>query len=342
MVDTADLMEARRAVLQKYLRGEFAQAPASPRAIPRRPPGSPIPLSFGQEQLWFLTHLAPEVPAYNEAYTVCLPGPLDVAALERSFNEIIRRHEIWRTTFPTVDGQPVQVIHPAPTLRLPVVDLRELPVAGREAEALRRATEEARQPFDLAHGPLLRATLMQLDEADYRLYLTLHHAICDGVSIYNVFLPELATVYQAFARSQPSPLPEPPLQYADFAYWQRERLQGAEHTAHLAYWREQLAGPLPVLQLPTDHTRPAQQSFRGALQRLALSRRLTAALKALSQREGVTLFMTLLAAFATLLYRYTGQEDLLVGTVTGGRKRPRPLDSGWTGGAGSRRADGAI
>jgi amino acid adenylation domain-containing protein len=248
-------------------------------------------------------------------------GHLDVVALERSFNEIIRRHQAWRTSFPTLDGLPVQAIHPATKVSLPVEDLRYLPKAEREAEAVRLATEEARRPFDLAHGPLLRAKLIRLDDSEHRLFLTLHHIIFDGVSIYRVFLPELTALYEAFSNGKLPPLSEPPIQYADFACWQRQWLQEKTVLEHMAYWKKQLAGHLPVLQLPTDRARPAVQSFRGAMQPFELTRQLTAQLKALSQQEGVTLFITLLAAFNTLLYRYSGQDDLLVGTATAGRNR---------------------
>jgi hypothetical protein len=265
--------------------------------------------------------MAPAVPLYNECVTVHLPGPLQATILEQSFNEILRRHEMWRTTFATVDGQPVQVIQSATMIPLPLIDLRGLPEEERETEALRLATEDAWRPFDLTHGPLLRARLMRLSEEDHRLFLTLPHIICDGVSIYNVFLPELAALYEAFSAGKPSPLPELPIQYTDYAQWQREWLQDGVLTEQLTYWRKQLAGDLPVLELPTDHPRPARQTFRGALQRVAIPKRLTEALKELSRREEVTLFMVLLAAFNVLLYRYTGQEDMLVGSVTASRHR---------------------
>jgi amino acid adenylation domain-containing protein len=289
--------------------------------ITRRTPESRTPLSFGQEQVWFLTQLAPDSPVYNECVTIHLPGPLDVAAFEVSFNEIIRRHEAWRTSFPIVDGQPIQIIHPPSTLTLPVVDLRYLPETEREAEALRLATEDARILFDLAHGPLLRATLMRLGDAEHRLFLTLHQMIFDGVSLYWVFLPELRALYEMFSSGKPSHLPDLPIQYADFAVWQRRGLQGDMLADQLAYWKQQLAGAPAALELPTDRPRPLVPTYRGAMRPFALSRRLTEALKALGRQEGVTLFMALLAAFNTLLYRYTGQDDLLIGTPTAGRKR---------------------
>ncbi len=280
-----------------------------------------IPLSFSQEQLWFLAQLEPDVPVYNEPCTIHFSGVLDVDALEKALNEIIKRHESLRTRFITMDRQPVQVIDPPSTFNLAVVDLRKLPENQREAEALRLATIEAKQPFDLTSGPLFAASLIQLADFDCRLFLTFHHIITDGVSIYSVFLPELAALYEAFLSGTPSPLAPLPIQYADFAVWQRQWLAQDILERQLGYWKQQLAD-LPVLQLPLDHPRLSKQTFRGERQCLALSKELTEALKALSQQEGVTLYMTLLAAFKTLLYRYTGQTDLVVGTVSAGRNRP--------------------
>src|SRR3989454_1088856 len=320
--ESVRLSEAKRSLLHKYLQGDFRRSPTEKGAIGPRPPGSANPLSFGQQQMWLHAQLAPGMPLYNEAITVHRKGPLDVSALERGFNEIIRRHEAWRTTFTTVDGRMVQVVNPPPMITLPVADLRRLSEAEREAEALRLATEDARQPFDLGRGPLLRARLVRLGDDEHRLFLALHHIIFDGVAISRLFLPELAALYEAFSTGKPSPLPEMTIQYADYAHWQREWLQGERLSKLTAYWKKQLAGDLPVLELPTDRPRPAVQSFRGAMEPLALSKSLTDALKALSQREGVTLYMTLLAAFKTLLYRYAGQEDILVGSVTSGRNHP--------------------
>ncbi|MEG4999076.1 amino acid adenylation domain-containing protein [Microcoleus sp. B4-D4] len=279
-----------------------------------------LPLSFSQQQLWFLCQLAPDTPFYNEPITIRLPGSVNIAVLERSISEIIKRHEILRTTFALVNGQPVMVIQDAFNFALPVVNLEELPETERETEALRLATLEAKQPFDLTTGPLLRGTLMQLGEADYRLFLTVHHIVIDAVSLYSVLLKELAELYTAFALGLRSPLPELPIQFADFAYWQRQWLQGEVLENQLRYWKQQLAD-LPTLQLPTDRMRSPMQSFRGARQCLALPMSLTEMLKDLSRREGVTLFMTLMAAFQTLLCRYTGQTDIPMGTVANIRNR---------------------
>ncbi|HHH41604.1 MAG TPA: amino acid adenylation domain-containing protein, partial [Chloroflexi bacterium] len=228
-----------------------------------------IPLSFAQQRLWFLDQLAPNSPLYNIPDAVRITGPLDVGVLERSLNEIVRRHEVLRTTFAAVEGRPIQVIAPELHLPLPVVDLRSLPKARREAEALRLATEEAQRPFDLARGPLIRALLLRLDEEEHIALLTVHHTVSDGWST-GVFMGEIAALYEAFAAGKPSPLPELPIQYADFAVWQREWLQGEVLERQLAYWKEQLAGLPPILELPTDRPRPAFQTFRGDYQTFTL------------------------------------------------------------------------
>jgi aspartate racemase len=321
MANTPRLSEARRALLEKYLRGENART-SSALEIPRRSPDDNILLSSGQQQLWLLAQLIPDIPVYNESVTVRLPGTLDVAALEQSLNDLIQRHESWRTSFSLVDGQPVQIIHPSLTYKLPVVDLEHLPEAERESEALRLATEEALLPFDLTQLPLLRATLVRLDETDHRLFIALHHIIFDGFTVYRIFLPELRALYEACTSGQPSNLSPLPIQYADYAAWQRNWLQGEKLTEQLAYWKRQLAGAPLTLELPTDRPRPAAPTYRGSIHSFKLSRDLTAELKAFSRHEGCSLYVTLLAAFSILLYRYTSQEDMLIGTATAGRNQP--------------------
>ncbi|HEY9613103.1 non-ribosomal peptide synthetase, partial [Allocoleopsis sp.] len=284
-----------------------------------------FPASFAQQRLWFLDQLFPDNPFYNVSAALRLTGSLNLAALEQTFNEIVRRHEVLRTTFRMLEGQLVQVIAPTLTIPLHVVDLRSLPTAEQEAESRRIATEERSHPFDLSSEPLLRVMLLQLDSSAHILLLNLHHIICDGWSI-GVLLRELGALYTAFANNQPSPLPELPIQYADFAHWQREWLQevGATHESplhmQLAYWKQQLDN-LPVLNLSTAHPRPATPTYQGATQFLELPKKLSEELEALSQRQGVTLFMTLLAAFQTLLYRYTQQEDIVVGSAIANRNR---------------------
>jgi len=279
-------------------------------------------LSYGQQQVWLHAQLAPGFPLYNEAVTIHKLGPLNVPAFERAFNEVVRRHEAWRTAIDVIDGQPVQIVHPPPVISLPLTDLRHLPADARTEEALRIATEEARRPLDMGRVPLFRATLIRLDDEEHRLFLTLSHIIFDGVALYRVFLPELAALYEAFSAGRASPLPELPMQYGDYAEWQRQAMHAASFGEHMAYWKQQLAGDLPVLRLPADRARPAVQSFRGAMHPFVLSQQLAAAIKTMSRQEGVTLFMALLAAFAVVLHRYSGQEDILIGTATAGRKRP--------------------
>jgi amino acid adenylation domain-containing protein/thioester reductase-like protein len=300
----------------RWQKGNFSLSPLKP--IDRN---QNLPVSFGQEQLWFLGQRLPNIPVYNEPSTIRLHGSLKVDILEKAFRALINRHEILRTNFVAVDGQLLQIIQDPPTFSLPVVNLQDLPVWKREAAALRLATLEAQQPFDLTQGLLLRTTLIQLDETDYRLFLTLHHIIFDGVSLYTVLFPELEALYQAFDKGQPSPLPALTIQYADFAVWQRQWLQKKVLETNLSYWQQQLAG-ITTLQLPTDRPRSPIQRFQGARECLALPKDLTEELRALSRREGVTLFVTLLAAFKTLLYRYSNQDDIVVGTVSSSRNRP--------------------
>jgi amino acid adenylation domain-containing protein len=287
------------------------------RAVPR---GRSTPLSFAQQRLWFLDKLEPNSAAYNLPSALRVEGPLDVAALERSLDEIIRRHEVLRTTFAIHDGEPAQLVAPHVRLRLPLIDLSELAEPDREAKARRLAREEAHKPFDLSRGPLLRATLLRLGEAEHLLLVTLHHIASDGWSV-GVLVGELRALYGAFVRGEESPLEELPVQYADYAAWQREHLRGERLEAQLAYWRRQLATLPPVLELPADRPRPQARGQRGASVAVELSAELTRGLKALGRREGATLYMTLLAAFDVLLYRYTGQSDIAVGTPVANRSR---------------------
>lgn len=280
-----------------------------------------LPLSFPQQQMWLFAQLQPHLPYHNSLIALRLPGQVNVIALEKALNEIIKRHEAWRTNFSTIDGLPVQVIQQPSTLSLPVVDLRELPQTEREAKALQLATEQVRRPFNLSSDLLLRSTLMQLSDSECRLFLTLHHIIYDGLSLNNVFFKELETLYQAFCAGKTALLPSLPVQYADFAVWQRQWLQPQILEPHLAYWKQQLAN-LPFLQLPTDRPRPACPTFKGAREYFTLSEAITEKLKVLARRESVTLFVTLQAAFKTLLHRYTGQDDIPAGIVVAGSERP--------------------
>ncbi|HEY54191.1 MAG TPA: AMP-binding protein, partial [Caldilineae bacterium] len=280
-----------------------------------------FPTSFGQKRLWFLDQFEPNSPYYNIPMVLRISGPLDVDVLERALNAVISRHEILRTTFAVMEDEPVQVILPELHLDIPVEDLSDLPADIREQEAMRLAMQEARQPFDLSRGPLLRGKLLRLEPEEHIILFTMHHIISDGWSM-GIFVREIAILYNAFSEGRPSPLPELSIQYADYALWQEEELQGEGLERQLAYWKEQLGGELPLLELPGDRPRPAVLSSRGA----TLSRRfppeLTAGLKALANAEGATLFMALLAAFQTLLYRYTEQEDISVGSPIANRTLP--------------------
>ncbi|MDZ8263386.1 non-ribosomal peptide synthetase [Nostoc sp. ChiQUE01b] len=276
-----------------------------------------LPLSFAQQRLWFLEQLLPDSPFYNLPQSFHLFGQVNVKALEQSINEIVRRHEVLRTAFASLDGQPVQIIIPALSILIHLVDLRSLSESEKDTEIQRLRIEEFQQPFNINRGPLLRAALIQIDAEESLLLLSIHHIVFDGWSV-SVLFQELTLLYQAFANGLPSPLAELPIQYADFAVWQRQWLQGKVISEQLSYWKQQLAD-LPILQLPSDRPRPAIQTYRGARQPLALSKSLSEAVTRFSQHEGCTLFMTLLAAFQTLLYRYTSSEDIVVGSLIANR-----------------------
>ena len=299
------------------------------RTTPSQPSGVPgdvtddvfvFPASFAQQRLWFLDQWEPGSAAYNVPIAMRLTGPLDLDAFERSLNAIVSRHEVLRTTFGMKDGQPIQLVAPDSRLTLSMLDLTTLPPADREAEARRLVTAEAHRPFDLSRGPLVRATALRLDHDEHVVLLTIHHIVFDGWSM-SVLFRELAEGYNAFASGAPASLSPPPIQYADYTIWQREWLQGPELERQLAYWREQLSGSLPVLQLPADHPRSAVLSSRGAHHPVRLSRGLANKLTAISRQERATLFMALLAAFQTLLSRYTEQEDILVACPIAGRSQ---------------------
>jgi amino acid adenylation domain-containing protein len=280
----------------------------------------PIPLSFAQQRLWFLDWLEPNSSTYNMPGAVRLQGQLDLVALERTLQDIIRRHEALRTNFISQDGQPIQVIHQPGTWQMNSIDLQHLPVSDREAKIQQLATTEAEQPFALDTDPLMRAKLLLVSATEQILLLTMHHIISDGWSM-GLFVKEIAALYSAFVRGESSTLPELTIQYADFAVWQRQWLQGETLERQLSYWQQQLQGAPELLQLPTDRPRPSVQTYRGATHSLSLSVELTQSLQALSQQTGSTLFMTLMAAFATLLYRYSGQSDMVIGSLIANRNR---------------------
>lgn len=279
-----------------------------------------FPASFAQQRLWFLSQLEPDSASYNTALAVRLRGPLNRAALEQSLNEIVRRHESLRTTFDERDGELVQVIADDRPIDLPAVDFSLEPPSERQALAAAAARVEAHRPFDLRSGPLMRVRLLKLGPQEHVLVLTLHHIVCDGWSS-QILAREFVTLYEAFHAGLPSSLPPLPIQYADYAVWQRGWLQGSVLEERLAYWKKKLKGRLPVLDLPTDRPRPAVQSDRGARLPFSVSRVLTDRLHALSRRQGVTLFMTLTASFQVLLMRYSGLEDFCLGTPVANRPK---------------------
>ena len=312
----AGLSPERRAVLEQLLR---KQQHTGTNVTPRDRSVDPPPLTFAQEQLWFLDQLAPGNWFYNESSALHLTFDVNPAVLQRVLNEIARRHEALRTTFITVRGELVQAIASQFTVPLVEMDLSGLTPNDRNAQARRIAAEDAQVPFDLAVGPLIRTTLLRLGEQEFILLLTMHHIIFDGWS-FTILLRELSEIYEAYAAGRPSPLPELAIQYGDFAVWQRRWLRGDALEAKLDYWRKKLAD-LPLLQLPTDYPRPTFQSFQGARCTLNIPRRLCDAIRALGVTEGMTPFMTLLTAFKALLYRYAGQDEIVVGVPIANRDR---------------------
>lgn len=315
----ADLAKHKIEIMA-YLRDSAAAGEPASHPIVLLPRPERIPLSFAQERLWFVDQLDPGNPAYNMFIAVRLRGRLDVAALERGFNQIVWRHESLRTTFRTVDGQPYQDIAPALQASLPLDDLSAIPHTAQDSEVQRLAREEAHRPFDLVNGPLVRCRLIRLADAEHVLMLCMHHIVSDGWSM-GVLFREIVQLGQAFAAGQPDPLPPLPLQYADFSIWQRDWLQGEVLETQMSYWKKQLGDAPAALDLPTDYERPAVQSYRGTRLPIAFSRELTAALQMLSRQEGTTLFMTLLAGFQALLACYGGQTDIVVGSPVANRNR---------------------
>ncbi|HET7230272.1 MAG TPA: amino acid adenylation domain-containing protein, partial [Longimicrobium sp.] len=301
------------------LRAEGGGAPAG--EIPRADRTRPLPLSFAQERLWFIDQLEAGSAAYNVPLALDLAGELDAAALERSLGEIIRRHESLRTVFSVRNDEPVQMIRPFGGFHLPIADLTSFPADERQAEAERRIGEEARTPFDLTTGPVLRATLLRVDENAHTLVLVFHHIATDAWSS-GIFFSELAELYTVFARGGEPALDELPVQYADFAAWQRGWLRGEVLERQMDYWRRRLAGVPAVLELPADRPRPAVQDVSGELLPFHLAPETASAARALAKREGATLFMVLLAAFQAVLHRWSGEEDIVVGTPIANRTRP--------------------
>jgi len=310
----------RRELLRAYLQNELGTARERSNAITRRPVGACAPLSLSQEPIFFRSQ-QPDLPLlYNESVTIHRTGPLNIALLVRVLREIVRRHEIWRTNFQLVDGEPRQLVQQTWDVHLPSHDLSDFPLSGRNAEAIRLGEQDSQRRFDLRQGPLVRFRLVKLAEQEYRLFVTMHQIVCDGVSLFRILLTELSTLYDAFGQGTSSPLPELDVQYADYAYWQRLTLQ-AELSRQIDFWRNQLSGELPVLCWPST-SQPTKQSFRGCIEPFALTRDVSDRIRAISADHHVTLFTALLTAVCAVLHAYTGQQQMILGTVSpSGRKR---------------------
>jgi hypothetical protein len=288
-------------------------------SIPRRNRSGPCPLSFAQQRLWFLNQLEPDNSAYNQPKAIRLSGILSIGTLKRALEALVGRHEVFRTTFSLVEGEPVQMVSEDSSLDFPIVDLTGLPGNKQGPELERVMTGITERLFDLSRDRMLRAALIRLQPAEHVLLLVTHHIASDGWSS-GILFRELTTLYEAFSRNQTSPLADLPVQYADFALWQRQWLQGEVLETQLSYWKKQLSRT-PILELPTDRPRFAVQTFRGARQSFIVPKALSVEIKALSRRNRVTLFMTLVAAFQTLLSRYAGQEDIPIGAPIANRSR---------------------
>lgn len=322
----ANLSQAKRLLLEKRLGMKYEkEAPRETRIIPRLTEREALQLSPGQQRLWFLDQLEPGNPVYNEFVALRLVGQLEIELLERSLNEIARRHETLRTAIREIEGKPVQIIQPAQPFRLKQVDLRDYEAQERTHMVEQLGIREARTPFVLAQGPLWRVMLLLLGTQEHVLFLTVHHIIFDGWS-GAVFMKELCTHYQNYQTEGTSSLPDLPIQYADYAAWQRSSLQGEIVEQQLTYWKKQLEGMPALLELPTDHLRPAVQTFNGFTYPFEFPRDLFQKLQALSLREGVTLYMVLLAGFQLLLSRYSGQENIVVGSPIAERNNKETED----------------
>jgi non-ribosomal peptide synthetase component F len=284
-----------------------------------------LPLSFSQEHQWFIEQFNPNSPLYNLPNIVRMKGHLNIDALEKSFTEIVNRHEVLRATFTLLDGQPVQMFSPPQSLTLPILDLSHLNEEDREYQFKQLASEDSRRSFNLSTGPLYRASLLQLSDEEHILLINFHHIVFDAWSS-GVLVREFTALYNAFNNGQPSPLPKLPIQYIDFAQWQQQQLQGSLMEKQISYWKKKLAGDLPILELPADRSRPSVQTFHGAVYSLTLPKSLSELIVGISRQQEVTLFMAFLAAFKVLLHRYTGQEDIIVGSPTSGRNNPQTHD----------------
>ncbi len=311
------LSESKLRLLEARMRGAVATAQED-RVLPRDP-GARVPLSPEQRRLWLHASQHPDVPVYNEPFTISRFGSFHIGILAAALGEVVRRHEALRTSF-SPEGE--QIVHPPIPLNPNLTDLSRLPEAEREAEALRLATQDAQEPIRLDQAPLFRARVIRLKEDEHRLYLTFHHIIFDGISITRTFVPELTAIYAALEQGQMCPLTVPRLQYGDYALWRQRHVESPQVERHLAWWKTQFSGELPVLRLPEDRPRPAVTSHRGSMECFEIPPALLEQLRRLSRAQGATLYMSLLAAYQVLLFRYSGQNDLIVGSAADGRRCP--------------------
>ncbi|ARV58502.1 non-ribosomal peptide synthetase [Nostocales cyanobacterium HT-58-2] len=314
------LSPANRVPLKLELKNKSADVKRQ-QTIPKRTDYEPAPLSFAQQRLWFLAQMETNDSAYHIVKAWKLQGDLNVAVLQQSLNAIVAHHEVLRTNYTTQDGNPLQVIHQSQSVELEVIHLKDCPQTERNTQIQQLLQNEAQRPFNLISDLMLRACLLELSSQEHILLLVMHHIAADRSSM-SILFEQLVNLYKAFLNTKPNPLPQQPIQYADFAVWQRQWLSGQVLDNQLNYWKQQLVGANPVLELPADRPRPPIQTYRGAQQSFILPQSLSSALRALSDQEGVTLFMTLLATFQLLLYRYTNQVDILVGSVIAGRNLP--------------------
>jgi hypothetical protein len=320
---TSSDRNSKRQLIEAYLRQRVVSAESLVDEIPRDSSSSPAPLSFGQKVIWTHSHLEPGVPLYNEPWTVHFNGELDVSALENAINHFVMRHEAWRTVFPLEGDEPVQRVLASFRVPFERTDLRMLPSLEAEREAARIAELEARQHLDLEKGPLLRVHVITFDQHTHRLYLTLHHILFDGFAIYRVFLPEVARIYDSIRNDQPFSDGAAPIQYSDFARWQRRQWTAERSERTFANWRNELRGTPTALNLRTTYPRPEMQDYAGAMCPVAIPSVLRDKVRDLGAQVGASLFMVLLAAFDVLLFRMSGQTEFLVGTVTAGRNHPQ-------------------
>ena len=318
MLQATGLSDVKRDLLSRYMRGVASSKVGT---IRRRPAGSAAPLSMSQAELYhreLRLHGIP--PLHNECVNLRMLGHLDIVALEKSFNETIKRHELWRTTVETHGGQPVQIIHPAMPVELTPVDLQGVPEAGREEVCSRLVSADVCRPFDVRGGALIRPKLIRMNETEHRLFLTAHQMVLDGVSAYQIFPSELATFYKGFSSGKSVSLPEPKVQYADFAYWQNESLNGTA-TSQISYWRQQLASETPIASFPLK-AQPIRGTFCGTIKKFSFPKTLSEGIKEFARQMGTTVFLVLLTGVATLLRQHTNQEEIVVGTLSpSGRKR---------------------